>query len=99
MVVRNARKIKRQKTSLGKPTIHIGKKGSTPMIVKEIYKNLDAKKSVKVKILKSALINDKPEDIAQRVAKETGSILVQVRGHTFTLYKPKKISRLNTNHP
>ena len=52
MVVRNKQKIKHQKTSLGKPSINIGKKGPTLMIIKEISKNLEAKKSVKVKLLK-----------------------------------------------
>ena len=85
------RKAKSGDTSLGKPTIRIGKKGSTDSVVKEISKYLDVRKSVKVKILKSALSNEKADEIALKTAEATGSIIVQVRGHTFTLYKPKKL--------
>ena len=92
MTTLSTRKAKRGKTSLGKPTILIGKKGSTDLIMKEISKYLDARKSVKVKILKSALLSEKSEEIAQKAAKATGSMIVQVRGHTFTLYKPKKLN-------
>jgi len=92
MTTLSTRKAKRGKTSLGKPTILIGKKGSTDLIMKEISKYLDARKSVKVKILKSALLSEKAEEIAQKAAKATGSMIVQVRGHTFTLYKPKKFN-------
>ena len=84
------RKAKSGDTSLGKPTIRIGKKGPTDSIMKEITKYLKVRKSVKVKILKSALSNEKVDEIALKTAEMTGSIIVQVRGHTFTLYKPKK---------
>ena len=97
MTTLSTRKAKRGKTSLGKPTILIGKKGSTDLIMKEISKYLDARKSVKVKILKSALLSEKAEEIAQKAAKATGSMIVQVRGHTFTLYKPKKLNPKTKN--
>ena len=32
------------------------------------------------------------EEIAQKAAEATESLIVQVRGHTFTLYRPKKLN-------
>ncbi|MEM2669231.1 MAG: hypothetical protein QW188_04220 [Candidatus Bathyarchaeia archaeon] len=45
---------------------------------------------MKVKVLKSALIEDTVKRIAQRIAQETDSKIIQIIGHTFTLYKPKR---------
>lgn len=73
-----------------KATVQIGKKGVTEAQVKEILKQLDARRKVKVKVLRSALAESTVEEIAQKVASETGSKIIQVIGHTFTLYKPKK---------
>jgi putative YhbY family RNA-binding protein len=91
------RRTKREKTSLGKPAIWIGKNGATEQLMKEISKYLEARKSVKVKILKSALLTEKANEIANKAAKATGSLIVQVRGHTFTLYRPKKLNRKTVN--
>ncbi|MCX8171422.1 MAG: YhbY family RNA-binding protein [Candidatus Bathyarchaeota archaeon] len=84
------------KTPHLKPTAHIGKKGVTVAQVKEIAKQLETRRRVKIKVLKSALIEGSVEDIAQKIARETGSKIVQIIGHTFTLHKPKKrTSQLN----
>jgi RNA-binding protein YhbY len=45
---------------------------------------------VKVKILKSALAADEAKQIATKIAEQTGSSLVEVRGHTFMLYRRSK---------
>lgn len=49
-------------------TIRIGKKGVTEAQIKEISKQLDARKKVKVKILKTALVEATINEIAQKVA-------------------------------
>jgi len=77
-----------------KPTVHIGKRGLTDSQIKEIMKQLEARRRVKVKVLRSALGESAVEDIAQRVAQETGSKIVQIIGHTFTLYKPRTRRRM-----
>lgn len=82
----------RRTTSL-KPTAHIGKRGVTETQVREIAKQLEARRKVKVKVLKSALVECSVEEIARRIAQETGSRIVQIIGHTFTLYKPKRRMR------
>ncbi|MBS7649617.1 MAG: YhbY family RNA-binding protein [Candidatus Bathyarchaeia archaeon] len=72
------------------PTIHVGKKGVTDAQIKETIKQLEARRIVKVKVLRSALTGDTVENIAQRLSLETNSRIVQIVGHTFTLYKPKR---------
>jgi RNA-binding protein len=59
-------------------------------LLKEIEKQLDKNEMVKVKVLKSALEENKAKEIASRIAEKTESSLVEVRGHTFMLYKRRK---------
>ncbi|MCD6465833.1 YhbY family RNA-binding protein [Candidatus Bathyarchaeota archaeon] len=73
-----------------KPTIRIGKKGVTHEQILEILKQLEARGTVKIKVLKSALTNDTMENIAKRISAETGSKIIQMIGHTFMLFKPKR---------
>ena len=82
-------RIKREMNS-EKATIWIGKNGVEQQIISEIDKHLDKNKMVKIKILKSALENERVGDIASKTERETASTLIEVRGHTFTLYKRRK---------
>ncbi|MGC8895971.1 MAG: YhbY family RNA-binding protein [Candidatus Bathyarchaeia archaeon] len=83
------RRIKRR---LGgeKPTIWVGKSGASKELLKEIEKQLDKNEMVKVKVLKSALEENKAKEVASKIAEDTGASLVEVRGHTFMLYKRRK---------
>jgi len=74
-------------------TVRIGKKGITESQIKEILKQLNVRKRVKVKILRSALTEASVEEVAKKVAHETDSKIVQIMGHTFTIYKPKRRSK------
>ena len=71
-------------------TVLIGKSGVSDQLLKEIGKQLDKNKMVKVKALKTALGSVDTKLFAQRIAEQTGSALVEVRGHTFMLYKSRK---------
>lgn len=76
-----------------KPTIWIGKGGVTSQVTNEIDRQLNQKEIVKVKILKTALHEEETKVMASKIAYETGAALIEVRGHTFMLYrrrKPKK---------
>jgi RNA-binding protein len=73
-----------------KPTIHVGKEGFTEQSGKEIDKQLNQNKMVKVKILKSALQTETAKAIATKAAEQTGAALVEVRGHVFILYRRRK---------
>ena len=71
-------------------TILIGKGGASEELLKEIGKQLDKNKMVKVKILKTALADVDAKHFAQKIAEQAGAALVEVRGHTFMLYKSRK---------
>ena len=73
-----------------RPTVHIGKEGATAQIKNEVAKQLDAREMIKAKILKTALQDEEAKNIAAKIAEQTESELVEVRGHTFLLYKRKQ---------
>lgn len=83
---------RRIKTALRteRPTVNVGKEGVTDQIVKEVSKQLDAREMIKAKILKTALHETGAKIIAAQIAEQTESELVEVRGHTFLLFKRKK---------
>jgi len=83
------RRIKRE-MNVEKPTVWVGKEGATPQMLNEISRQLEKKKMVKVKMLKTALKDEDAKNTASKVAQQTESILVDVRGHTFILYKNRK---------
>lgn len=76
--------------SAERPTIWIGKEGTSPRIFNEISRQLEKREMVKIKVLKSALNEEKAGKIAARIARETESALIDVRGHTIILYKSRK---------
>ena len=83
---------RRLKSRIGveKPTIKIGKDGITPQMEKEISKQLDSRELIKIKILKTALKDNDAKNIALTIANQTESELIEVRGHTFILFKKKR---------
>ncbi|RLI21064.1 RNA-binding protein [Candidatus Bathyarchaeota archaeon] len=83
------RRIKRE-FSMEKATVRIGKSGVTPQLLEEVDRQLEKNEIVKVKILKSALAERKAREVASEVAQKTNASLVEVRGHTFILYRRKK---------
>ncbi|MEJ5328163.1 MAG: YhbY family RNA-binding protein [Candidatus Bathyarchaeia archaeon] len=72
------------------PTIWIGKEGLTPQLSNEIEKQLEKKKMLKIRILKSALEHETAQAIAAKAAEQTGATLVEVRGHVFLIYRRRK---------
>ncbi len=74
-------------SSTERSTIRIGKSGPSSSQIKEISRQLDKRKTVKVKVLKTGLTNLNTEEIAKKVAEETDSKITEVRGHTFTICK------------
>jgi RNA-binding protein len=76
--------------SAEKPTVHIGKEGITAQLIAEVEKQLDAREIIKAKILKTALHETEAKTLAATIAEQTEAELVDVRGHTFLLFKHKK---------
>ncbi|MEM2916956.1 MAG: YhbY family RNA-binding protein [Candidatus Bathyarchaeia archaeon] len=83
------RRIKHELSS-EKPTIWIGKGGITSQVTSEIDRQLNQKEIVKVKILKTALHEEETKTLASKIAHETSATLIEVRGHTFMLYRKRK---------
>ncbi len=86
---RMKRRIKRE-LSAERPTIWVGKGGATPQIVSEISRQLEKRKILKVRILKSALKDEEAKSVASKIAQQTASTLIEVRGHTILLYKRRR---------
>jgi RNA-binding protein len=89
MTAGKKRRIKR-KLSGERPTIWIGKNGASQELLKETRRQLEKEEAVKVKILKSGLAEGQSKQIASKIAEQTEAPLVEVRGHTFMLYKSRK---------
>jgi len=86
-------KIKRRiksELSSEKPTVWIGKDGTSQQILAEISRQLEKGEMAKIKILKTALEEEETKNIASKIAEKTGSTLIDIRGHTIILYKPRK---------
>jgi RNA-binding protein len=81
-------RLKRRSSKL-KPKILIGKTGVTDALIEQLNKQLKSDKLVKVKTHKVAIVNNDLLEITKVVAVATESSIVDVRGSTFTLYKPK----------
>jgi RNA-binding protein len=62
-------------------TVWVGKAG-VDAVVEELNDQLDDRDVVKVKFLRSARGGDDTEDLADRLAEQTGSDVVDVRGNT-----------------
>lgn len=76
----------RKKAKLLVPIIRIGKKGLTEQQILEIKRLLEKKNMIKIKILKSAEVNDK-DNVIEEIIKKTNSILINKTGNTFTIHK------------
>ncbi|MCK9297829.1 YhbY family RNA-binding protein [Methanoculleus sp. YWC-01] len=62
-----------------KPTIWVGKRGVTSVMIDEIRRQLKDRKVIKVRWLRNTEVN--PEE----VAASAGAVLVEVRGRTLVL--------------
>ena len=80
----------KRELSTKKPTAWVGKEGTSSQTMNEISRQLERRKIVKVQILGGALMSGRAKDIALKTAQQTGSALIDVRGHTFTLHRPGK---------
>lgn len=60
--------------------------------MKHVRSQLKARELVKVKVQKTALAETETVALAEKVASSTSSTLVEVMGHTFTLYKRREVN-------
>jgi len=76
--------------SAEKPTVWVGKEGASSQILNEISRQLEKREMVKIRVLRTALKDEETKEIASKIAEQTESTLVDVRGHTIMLYKIRK---------
>ncbi|HJU69428.1 MAG TPA: ribosome assembly RNA-binding protein YhbY [Gemmatimonadaceae bacterium] len=67
------------------PLVHIGAQGITPALVQSLDDALRTRELVKVQMGRP--IEERPRAVAERLAQETGAVVVQVIGRTATLYR------------
>jgi RNA-binding protein len=67
------------------PLVHLGAHGITPTLLTSLDDVLRTRELVKVQLGRP--IEEKPRAIAERLARETGAVVVQVIGRTATLYR------------
>ena len=77
----------RAKAMAMEPVVRIGKSGMTDSVVKEIKKQVQDKKLIKVKMLKSFIGGRDKKDVAKEIAEKTGSMLVHTVGFVAVLAK------------
>ena len=81
------------------PTIWIGKEGATEQLVQQVENQLRARELVKLKLQKSALTKSETREIAEKLAASTKSTLIDVIGHTFTLYQKRPVVKSMNTRP
>lgn len=67
------------------PLVHVGAQGVTPTVVSALDDALRTRELVKLQLGRP--IEERPRAIAERLAQETGAVVVQVIGRTATLYR------------
>ena len=79
------KKLKRIANGL-KPQFNLGKSGVTSTFIESVESYLEAHKIVKVKVL-SAVDKSQVSDIADKLAEEIDSVIVEKKGFTFVVYR------------
>ena len=82
----NNKKLKDKAKTL-EPVIRIGKNGLTESTIKEIKKQLNKKKLIKVKLLKAFISDKNKKEVAKEIAEKTSSQLIYMVGFVVVLYK------------
>jgi RNA-binding protein len=79
------------------PTLWVGKNGVNPAIVHELQDQLKLRKMVKVRILKTALLESSRDEIANALCKALGAQLVDLKGATAVYRSPYRIKKTPKN--
>lgn len=69
--------------------VQIGKAGLSDSVIEELEAALRRERLVKVRFLRSARAGEDQQALAKELAERTSSVLVEIRGHTVVLYRPR----------
>ncbi|HEX9815909.1 MAG TPA: YhbY family RNA-binding protein [Candidatus Thermoplasmatota archaeon] len=73
-------------------TVQIGQEGLKESIVKEIQAQIDKKKVIRAKRVRSSLDERTEKEFWTELARQAGVRLVEVRGHTAVLADPRYVT-------
>lgn len=77
----------KEKAKTLEPVIRVGKNGLTESTIKEIKKQLNKKKLIKVKLLRAFINNRNKREAAKEIAQKTNSQLIDLVGFVIVLWK------------
>jgi len=86
------RRIKATSSKLA-PTLWIGKNGVNDALVGELRQQLKLQKTVKVRILKTALLELNRDSIARELERASGAKLLNLRGATAIFLPAKRAKK------
>lgn len=81
------------------PTIWIGKGGISEQLIQQVENQLRARELVKLKLQKTIHTKSDTVLVAEKIAEMAGSQLIDVIGHTFTLYKKHEPTKTRERTP
>jgi RNA-binding protein len=68
-------------------SMNIGKNGISKELISEIKSRIKKHKTLRIKILKSALLKKTKKEIAEEVSNKVKAKIADLRGNTFVLKK------------
>ncbi|KIH77414.1 RNA-binding protein [Geoalkalibacter ferrihydriticus] len=75
------------------PTVMVGKEEIDERVMQSVEEVLEAHELIKVKIQKGCLTDRK--DVAEELARRSGSVVAQILGQTILLYRPSEKQRIS----
>lgn len=84
------------------PLVHLGKQGITDALIEEINVHLKKRGLVKIKVLRSALLETTKEQLAESICSKTKSTLIEFAGLMLVIFRRPMVSikkEFNKRHP
>ena len=75
------------RAQLIEPVLKVGKNGLTPALIASVNDALEQHELIKIRFVE---FKEEKKALAEEIAAETGSALVQVVGHVAVFYRPRK---------
>ncbi|WP_342525352.1 ribosome assembly RNA-binding protein YhbY [Chryseomicrobium sp. FSL W7-1435] len=91
MLTSRQKKFLRSEAHHVSPIFQVGKGGVNEQLIKSVQEALEARELIKISILQNC--EEDKNEVAEELAKKTGSELVQLIGLTIVLYKESKKSK------
>ena len=79
------------------PTLWVGKNGANEAIVRELREQLKLRKMVKVRILKTSLLESSRDEIAHALGQASSAQLIDLKGATAVYLSPYRVKKTLKN--